>query len=272
VSPKKKLGRFPFVDRDDILSAYRPGEPPSESRFRTLRRREVVSHGISLPIRKGNRFAGQVRAYSALNVDAAVLARHGEIKQAQRIAKKAERQEDRWEPKLEELLASINLESFEALQRFRNQVAHQLLPLAQDVEKVRASFSTILNKWVEESLGELTQITSKWASLQLLTPPRDVVEIQRSLLNVVPLALGDLAVLRIERLVDASLVRVVPVVTEGEESSAEARAYSDEGLSDYLTRLLEPVEIDPKVAAAAQARRREGSTVQVPPRRIRLAA
>ena len=130
-------GRFPLVSRDEILLAYRPGAEPSEGAFRTLRRRKLVSHGIGLRVRHKNRLAGQVRVYSILNLDCAVLARRGKIEQARRIASRAGRQEARWEPRLEKLLSSIGVETFEKLQQLRKEFAHAFLPLAQEAERLR---------------------------------------------------------------------------------------------------------------------------------------
>ena len=262
-------GRFPLVSRDEILLAYRPGAEPSEGAFRTLRRRKLVSHGIGLRVRHKNRLAGQVRVYSILNLDCAVLARRGKIEQARRIASRAGRQEARWEPRLEKLLSSIGAETFEKLQQLRKEFAHAFLPLAQEAERSRASFST-LNKWLVERLGELTEVTDTWASLRLFTPTQEIIEVQRSLVDAVALSLGELAILRIERLQGASLVGIVPAVGEADRSAIERTNEAGE-VSAYLTRLLEPVAVDARVVAELKARRDGDNTVELPQRRIRLA-
>ncbi|HVA08771.1 MAG TPA: hypothetical protein VNG12_18715 [Acidimicrobiales bacterium] len=68
--------RFPFVSKADILRAYRPGEDASDRTFRTLREHRLVSSGLAIRHRRKGRVAGQLRAYSALNIDAVILARH----------------------------------------------------------------------------------------------------------------------------------------------------------------------------------------------------
>lgn len=67
----------PLVDRATVVQAFRPGLAATSSRYRTLREQGGTSEGWRLTLRQGQRSAGQVRAYSLLNVFAASCMRLG---------------------------------------------------------------------------------------------------------------------------------------------------------------------------------------------------
>lgn len=85
---------WPLALRDDLVRAFRPGEPAErEGPFRTLRAHEWATAGVVIPTRQGGRAAGRVVVFSELNVDAAVCARCGDLEMAVAIAKAATRLE-----------------------------------------------------------------------------------------------------------------------------------------------------------------------------------
>lgn len=77
---------WPLTTRDEIIAAFKLGAGvASDSPFKTLRKRGVVSPGIRVVARDGGRLAGQHVFYSSLCLQAARLARHGHIAQAQAV-------------------------------------------------------------------------------------------------------------------------------------------------------------------------------------------
>jgi hypothetical protein len=86
---------WPLVLRDDLVRAFRPGEPAErEAPFRTLRAHEWATAGVAVHTRQGGRAAGRVVVFSVLNVDAAICARCGDVTLAAAIAKAAARMEE----------------------------------------------------------------------------------------------------------------------------------------------------------------------------------
>jgi hypothetical protein len=79
----------PFVSKGDILRAYNPGKPESESAFRRLRKEGVISEGITIKPRSGGRQRGTITAFYALNEDAAIAYRHGDVDLALKLSKRA---------------------------------------------------------------------------------------------------------------------------------------------------------------------------------------
>lgn len=268
-----RIGRFPLVSRDEILVAFRPGARPSEGVFRTLRERGWVSKGLGLRLRRGNRLTGQLRVYSALNLDAALLARHDREKDAQRLAVKAEKQETRWAPSLQVLVQQLGATDLDELRRLRNQLVHELVPLAEDVEKARLTVK-VLKDFVREEMGVLADVSADWATLQLFSDPSEIVEVQRFLAQAAILAVGDIAVLRLERFGSGSLIELLPAVAEGFESgvtSSSSHAEDSQEISSFLSRMLEPVSFDSDLSIELKSRRAAGDVIRLPRRRIRLA-
>lgn len=76
----------PLISKSDILRAYNPSKPDSESAFRRLRREGVISDGITIKPRSGGRQRGTIIAFYALNEDAAIAYRHGDHDLAVKLA------------------------------------------------------------------------------------------------------------------------------------------------------------------------------------------
>lgn len=82
----------PLLPKGFILAAHRPGAAPSsDAPLRTLKHKGLLSEGVEMIVRlqDSGRLSGTARLYCALNRDAARLARHGDGRDAQRLAKKA---------------------------------------------------------------------------------------------------------------------------------------------------------------------------------------
>lgn len=80
----------PFINRDAILGTLRPGQPASESAFRTLRAHSHASPGLRVDARiSRGRLLGTAHLYSSLNGDAARAVRLGRPELALRLASKA---------------------------------------------------------------------------------------------------------------------------------------------------------------------------------------
>jgi hypothetical protein len=76
----------PLISKGDILRAYNPSKPRSDSAFRRLRREGVVSDGITIRPRSGGRQRGTITAFYALNEDAVIAYRHGDHDLAVKLA------------------------------------------------------------------------------------------------------------------------------------------------------------------------------------------
>lgn len=76
----------PLISKGDILRAYNPSKPDSESAFRRLRKEGVISDGITIRPRSGGRQRGTITAFYALNEDAAIAYRHGDHDLAAKLA------------------------------------------------------------------------------------------------------------------------------------------------------------------------------------------
>ncbi|HEY6759631.1 MAG TPA: hypothetical protein VI318_09080 [Baekduia sp.] len=79
----------PLISKGDILRAYNPNKPDSEAVFRRLRQEGVVSEGVAIRPRRGGRQRGTVAAFYALNEDAVVAYRHGDVELARKLAQVA---------------------------------------------------------------------------------------------------------------------------------------------------------------------------------------
>lgn len=81
---------WPVALRGQLVRAFRPGEPPEkEAPFRTLRKHGWASAGVNVVCRERSRAAGRLTVFSALNVEAARLAREGRGREAVALAKAA---------------------------------------------------------------------------------------------------------------------------------------------------------------------------------------
>lgn len=268
-----KVGRFPLVSRDEILVAFRPGARPTEGAFRTLRERGWVSGGLGLRPRRGNRLAGQLRVYSALNLDAVLLARHDCDVDAKHLALEASEQERRWESKLQTMIEELAATDLDSIRKLRNQLAHYLVPFSEDIKRSRRSIR-LLSEFIHEEVGVLADISDDWVSLRLVSDPLETVEVQRFLAQAASVAIGDLAILHLERFGSSSLVALFPAV--GEEADLTPfvttdQADSDQPVSSFLSRTLAPVAFDSRLSSELDTRRSAGDVVLLPKRRIRLA-
>jgi len=93
------LTELPFVSAEEIAEQFRPGgTATTKSALETLRRRGLLSEGISRPLRdKSGKTRGTLRIYSSLIRDAATFAAAGHDAPAIRlvlIAKRLERRQD----------------------------------------------------------------------------------------------------------------------------------------------------------------------------------
>src|ERR1035437_7135492 len=130
--------RFPFVSKADILRAYRPGEDASDRTFRTLREHRLVSSGLAIRHRRQGRVAGQLRGYSALNIDVVILARHDQPSDALEAAAEAQRFEAEWEPTVKALAAELDLAGFDAFRTAQIGRAHVRTPAGVELERLHA--------------------------------------------------------------------------------------------------------------------------------------
>src|SRR6202035_5890313 len=84
------IAAWPVVIRDRIVHAFKPGgSAASEAPFRTLRRHEWVSQGVRVTLFADHGLAGQMTFFSSLNVVAARLARRGNARAGERVARAA---------------------------------------------------------------------------------------------------------------------------------------------------------------------------------------
>jgi hypothetical protein len=84
----------PFISKSDILRAYDPGKPESDYAFRRLRKAGVISDGITVKPRSGGRQRGTITAFYALNEDAAIAYRHGDVDLALKLGKRSSEAEN----------------------------------------------------------------------------------------------------------------------------------------------------------------------------------
>lgn len=76
------VSEWPFVTREDLWRAYRPGVRFSESAFQRLRTQGLVTGGVRAARRAGGRAAGQQRLFSRLNLLAVDAHRSGHAEEA----------------------------------------------------------------------------------------------------------------------------------------------------------------------------------------------
>jgi hypothetical protein len=279
------VARFPFVSKADILRAYRPGEDASDRTFRTLREHGLVSSGLAIRHRRKGRVAGQLRCYSALNIDAVILARHDQRGDALEAAVEAQRFEAEWEPTVKALAVELDLADFDAFRTARNLLAHELAPACVEMERLHARLLNAIGGSVREEFVRIGAMSQDWATLEILAPQiLPAASLSRHFLNAIampirqhsqqlavdsflPLAaaldVGDLAILRIEHSAGSSLLSLLAAIGEAEEDitlDSEIAAYfSEEPLSDAATEHVE-------------RRRAAGDTITVPSLTVPLAS
>ncbi len=277
--------RFPFVSKADILRAYRPGEDASNRTFRTLRERGWVSGGLAIRQHRNGRVAGQLRCYSALNIDAVILARHDHRDDALEAAEEARTFEAEWEPTVKALAVELNLADFDAFRTARNELAQSLAPASEQLERLHTRLLGIVGASVREEFVRIGAMTQHWTTLEILTPQllppvllsQEVLDaiaepIRRQVQQLAvdtflpesaALHVGDLALLRIEHSAGSSLLSLLAAVGETEEEfvlDEEAAAYfSDEPLSKT-------------VIGHVESRRAAGDSIEVPPLTVPLAS
>jgi hypothetical protein len=152
--------RFPFVSKADVLRAYRPGEDASNRTFRTLRERGWVSGGLAIRQHRNGRVAGQLRCYSALNIDAVILARHDHRDDAIEAAEEARNFEAEWEPTVKALAVELNLADFDAFRTARNELAQSLAPASEQLERLHTRLLEIVGTSVREEFVRIGAMTS----------------------------------------------------------------------------------------------------------------
>lgn len=236
------VARFPFVSKLDILRSHRPGTDASNRTFRTLGEHGLVTKGIAVRQRRAGRLAGQIRCYSTLNLDVAVLARHERTEEARNLVTKANDLEAESLPVVDELLAPLDIEDFEAFRRARNLLVHGLLPVAVQQEVLHQTFSEALAPLIREEFVRVAERGEQWTTLaivgQVAADVRALV-VDSFLLTPASLIVGDIGVLRIEHSAGTSLVSLLPAVEEIEEAPFEldeefAPYFRDEPLSESL--------------------------------------
>jgi hypothetical protein len=108
----------PFVSKSDILRAFNPGKPQSDSAFRRLRSEGVISEGITIKPRSGGRQRGTITAFYALNEDAAIAYRHGDLDLALKLGKRSAEVEN--SPAARELIRVASAETTSSVDAIAN--------------------------------------------------------------------------------------------------------------------------------------------------------
>jgi hypothetical protein len=104
------LAELPFVTPDEIAEQFRPGgTAKTKSALETLRKRGLLSDGITRPLRdRQGRTRGTLRLYSTFVRDAAALAATSDDKQARLFVMIANRMEQRQDAgRIADALASV---------------------------------------------------------------------------------------------------------------------------------------------------------------------
>jgi hypothetical protein len=170
------LTELPFVSAEEIAEQFRPGgTATTKSALETLRRRGLLSEGISRPLRdKSGKTRGTLRIYSSLVRDAATFAAAGHDAPAIRlivIAKRLERRQDatRIADALAKVGASIAPEQRTIALMIRGaasepSVAKQLASYAEAVTRAR---ETAPKAW-QVALGHVASMKRPMASVVLL--------------------------------------------------------------------------------------------------------
>jgi hypothetical protein len=170
------LAELPFVSAEEIAEQFRPGGTTStKSALETLRRRGLLSQGISRPLRdKSGKTRGTLRIYSSLARDAAMLAATGHDAEAMRliaIAKRLERRQDAG--RIADALAKVGAQVAPEQRTIalmisdatsEPSVAEQL---ASHTEAVTRARETAPRAW-QVALGHVASMKQPMASVELL--------------------------------------------------------------------------------------------------------
>jgi hypothetical protein len=170
------LAELPFVSAEEIAEQFRPGgTTTTKSALETLRRRGLLSEGISRPLRdKGGKTRGTLRVYSSLLRDAAAFAASGHDASAMRLVAIATRLEQRQDATriadaLARVGASIAPEQRTIALMIRSaasepSVANQLATYAEAITRAR---KTAPCAW-QVALGHIASMKQPMASIVLL--------------------------------------------------------------------------------------------------------
>jgi hypothetical protein len=205
--------------------------------------------------------AGQLRCYSALNIDAVILARHDHRDDAIEAAEEARNFEAEWEPTVKALAVELNLADFAAFRTARNELAQSLAPASEQLERLHTRMLGIVGTSVREEFVRIGAMTQHWTTLEILTPKllppvllsQEVLDaiaepIRRQVQQLAvdtflpesaALHVGDVALLRIEHSAGSSLLSLLAAVGETEEDFAldeEAATYFSGGQVIVLMR------------------------------------
>ncbi|GIG59853.1 hypothetical protein Lfu02_42250 [Longispora fulva] len=220
---------WPVVSRDRVVRAFKPGGlPGAEAPFRTLRSHRWASAGVRVSIRAGGRLDGQRSLFSSLNVESALLARHGREDAARRVAQAAETLEAGPEfARLKELLAAVPVESADAVLEGRlpsgeagQELGLALRAVARRTEHVRAA-ETGLVKVADVVAGQVTEVHEGYVVLSQLGGPSTAVPRWMAVAAHRDQP-GAWLILITDRLADASaFVNAVPGISLGADPSPE---------------------------------------------------
>jgi hypothetical protein len=207
---------WPVALRARLVRAFRPGEPPKEAPFRTLRKHGWASSGVSIVCREHSHASGRLTVFSMLNVDAARLAREGRSREAVAFAKAAAKIE--MGKAFAQLKAMVSgrpsAETAEAIQGTSKTQSPQLLAvlrlIARETQAARKRFvvadttlQTVAGR-ISETLPDAVVLES---SSQKTYVPRGLAE-SANRVNV-----GDLLALVTERLDPAQVAfEVLPAI------------------------------------------------------------
>jgi hypothetical protein len=290
----RSLTRFPFVAKADILRAYRPGGQVSDRTFRTLRSRRWISGGLAIRKQRRGRLSGQLRCYSVLNIDAAILARHDQLDEARHAAEQAEQFETQWRATISALAIERDLIDFDGLLAARNEIAHALAPASLHAEQIHAELLQIVGTSVREEFVRIASMTDSWTMLDVLPSklgltrpelfPAELIglvskHVNQSLQQIAvdsflpqsaALKVGDFGLLRIEHSAGSSLLSLLAAVAETEDESDENDDEPD--LDQDMAKYFSDDPLSESVVGHVEARRKVGETIIVPPRTVPLAS
>jgi len=230
------IATWPVVGRDRVVHAYKPGEPSSsEGPFRTLRGHEWATPGVRLIRRSGGQLAGQLIAFSVLNVEAARLARHGYHHAAARVARAAAKLERAAEfQRLQMILADLATEAVEEVidgvmpAGAPAALADTLRAIARRTERLRAAEST-LARVADVIAGRIVEVHEEF--VVVVRPGGHTAIVPRWMATAAHRdEVGDLLVLVTDRLDAASaVVEAIPAI---DYDDLEEPAFSPFGRAD----------------------------------------
>jgi hypothetical protein len=173
---------WPVVDRARVVHAFKPGGPAVvEGPFRTLRLHEWATAGVRVTRRSGKLLGGQMTIFSALNVEAARLARRGVRDGAGRLARAAEEVESGPEfVRLKTMLADLPAHEAESVvsgtlpDSAPAALADAVTELARRTEELRAREATLATL-VDTITGRVAEVHEAYVLLVLVGGPTAIV-------------------------------------------------------------------------------------------------